>query len=120
MWPFDAVAGTAVGERRGILPAYLLGAALFAFTFCPTLFVLFFGLTIPLAVAPLVGIVLRVVFAFGVGIPVSGFSALLAPDAVNAQSLMKRVKNANLGIQRIAASPFILIGLHEIVMYWLL
>lgn len=108
-----------VGERRGLLPTYLLGAA-FAFTFCPTLFVLFFGLTIPLAVASPGGIVFPGMFALGAAIPLLAFSAFLASDAINARALMKHVKNANVWIQRIAAILFILIGLHEIVLYWLL
>jgi len=108
-----------VGERRGALPAYLLGVA-FAFTFCPTLFLLFFGITIPLAIASPGGIVFPGVFALGTVVPVLGFSTLLAADAVNARALMQRVKNANLIIQRIAAVLFMLIGFHEVVLYWLL
>ncbi len=55
--------------RQGVLPAYLMGVA-FSFTFCPTLFWLFFGLTIPLAIASPGGILLPGVFAVGTAVPV--------------------------------------------------
>ena len=61
---FSAWLEEKVGRRRGLLPAYLLGVA-FSFTFCPTLFWLFFGLTIPLAIASPGGLVFPGVFAVG-------------------------------------------------------
>lgn len=108
-----------VGERQGIIPAYLLGVA-FSFTFCPTLFTLFFGLTIPLAIASPGGVLFPGVFAVGTALPVLGFGALLASDAVNTRAILKRVKTANIWIRRLSGALFILIGIHEIVLYWLL
>ncbi len=48
--------------------AFLLGVA-FSFAFCPTLFLLFFGLTIPLALASPVGVLFPGVFAVGATLP---------------------------------------------------
>lgn len=56
--------------------AFLLGSA-FAFCFCPTHFLLFFGLTIPLALRSSVGVVYPGVFALGTALPLLGLTALL-------------------------------------------
>jgi len=107
-----------VGRRRGLLPAYLLGVA-FSFTFCPTLFWLFFGLTIPLAIASPGGLLFPGVFAIGTALPVLGLAALLASGMVNVRQFVNRFKAADAWLQRIVGGLFILIGLHEIVLYWL-
>ncbi len=60
----------------GVAGAFLLGAA-FAFAFCPTLFLLFFGLTIPLALASPVGVIYPALFALGTTLPLLGLAALL-------------------------------------------
>ena len=107
-----------VGRQRGILPAYLMGIA-FSFAFCPTLFWLFFGLTIPLAIASTGGIVLPAVFAIGTALPIIGLAALMASGAINLSQFLKRFKAADVWIQRATGIIFILIGLNEIVLYWL-
>ena len=58
-----------VRGRSGVVPSYLLGAA-FAFAFCPTLFWLFFGLTIPLALTSTGGIIFPGFFALSTALPV--------------------------------------------------
>ena len=108
-----------VGQRRGVLPAYLLGVA-FSFTFCPTLFWLFFGLTIPLAIASPGGLVFPGVFAVGTVLPVLGLAALLATGTVNMGQFVKRFKAADVWIQRVVGVLFVLIGINETVLYWLL
>ena len=108
-----------VGQRRGLIPAYLLGVA-FAFTFCPTMFWLFFGLTIPLAVASPGGLFFPGLFAVGTALPVLGLAALLASGTANPRQFVKRFKAADIWLQRAVGVVFILIGLNEIVLYWLL
>ena len=108
-----------VGRRRGVLPAYLMGVA-FSFTFCPTLFWLFFGLTIPLAIASPGGVLFPGVFAIGTALPVIGLSALMASGAVNMSQFLRRFKAADVWIQRGVGVIFVLIGINEIVLYWLL
>lgn len=105
--------------RQGLLPAYLMGAA-FSFTFCPTLFWLFFGLTIPLAIASPGGMVFPGVFAIGTAVPVLILAALLASGSVNVRQVVKRFKAADVWLQRVVGVVFILIGLNEIVLYWLI
>ncbi|MCI0650003.1 MAG: sulfite exporter TauE/SafE family protein [Chloroflexi bacterium] len=106
-----------VGERQGLLPAYLLGVA-FSFTFCPTLFWLFFGLTIPLAIASTGGILFPGVFAVGTALPVLGLAGLLASGAANVQQFVKRFKAADVWLQRLVGIVFVLIGLNETLLYW--
>ena len=116
---FSAWLEEKIGRRRGLIPAYLLGVA-FSFTFCPTLFWLFFGLTIPLALASPGGLFFPGVFAVGTALPVLALAALLASGAVNAREFVKRFKAADVWIQRAVGGVFILIGINEIVLYWLL
>ncbi len=106
-----------IGQQQGILPAYLLGVA-FSFTFCPTLFWLFFGLTIPLAIASTGGLLLPGVFAVGTALPVLGLAGLLASGAVNMGQFMKRFKAADVWVQRVVGVVFVLIGLNETMLYW--
>ncbi len=106
------------GRRQGIMPAYLMGVA-FAFTFCPTLFWLFFGLTVPLAIASPGGILFPGVFAFGTTLPVLGL-ALFASRFVSTRSLIRRLKTTGLWVQRIAGVALLLIGINEIILYWLI
>lgn len=103
--------------RQGLLPAYLMGVA-FSFTFCPTLFWLFFGLTIPLAIASPGGLMFPGVFAVGTAVPVLVLATLLASGSVNARQVVKRFKPADVWLQRVMGIMFILIGLNEIVLYW--
>jgi cytochrome c-type biogenesis protein len=56
--------------------AFVLGAA-FSFAFCPTLFLLFFGLTIPLALASPVGVIYPGAFAVGTTLPLLALAGLL-------------------------------------------
>lgn len=106
-------------RRRGLLPAYLLGTA-FSFAFCPTLFMLFFGLTIPLAIASPGGVVFPGVFAVGSALPVLGIAGLLASGTVNMSKFVKGFKAANARFQRVAAIVFVVVGVHEIILYWLI
>jgi len=108
-----------VGQRQGVIPAYLLGVA-FSFTFCPTLFWLFFGLTIPLAIASPGGVLFPGVFALGTALPVLGLAAVIASGSVNVGQFVKRFKAANIWIQRAVGVIFVVIGLHEIILYWLI
>lgn len=105
--------------KQGLLPAYLLGVA-FSFAFCPTLFWLFFGLTIPLAIASSGGLVFPGVFAIGTTLPVFLLAALLASGAINISQFVKRFKAADVWMQRIVGGVFILIGVNETLLYWFL
>jgi len=106
-----------VGEQQGALSAYLLGVAL-AFTFCPTLFWLFFGLTIPLAIASPGGVLLPGVFAVGTALSVLGLAGLLAFGTVNVGQLVKRFKAADVWLRWVVGIIFVLVGINETLLYW--
>jgi len=125
--PFSFSLGDGLGNwfqektlgKKGLIPAFLLGVA-FSFTFCPTLFWLFFGLTIPLAIASSGGLLFPGVFAIGTALPVLGIAVLLATKTVDLGAFVRRFKAADFWIQRAIGVIFVLIGVHEIILYWLI
>ncbi len=104
---------------RGAAGAFLLGI-LFSFTFCPTLFLLFFGLTIPLALQSPLGWTYPALFALGTGLPLLGFAGLFAAGSDLAGRWMGRVSGFRRIAARIAGVVFILAGLNDTLTYWLL
>ncbi len=106
-----------IGPQAGVVPAYLLGVAL-AFTFCPTLFWLFFGLTIPLALVSPGGLVYSGVFALGTTLPLLAFATLATADIIKVRSVIQRIKSFDRWTQRIVGMVFVLVGVNEIVLYW--
>jgi cytochrome c-type biogenesis protein len=105
--------------KSGILPAYGMGCA-FALTFCPTLFWLFFGLTIPLAVATPAGWILPGAFALGTTLPLLALALLIGANLGNWRGILARVRLAGTWGQRVVGIIFVLIGLNEIILYWLI
>lgn len=106
-------------ERRDARGSFLLGVA-FSFAACPTLFVLFFGTMIPLAVASLGGITFPAIFAIGTTVPLMLFIALLAFGAQSVTPIVRKLRAADVWVSRFAGTVFILIGVNEILLYWLI
>lgn len=110
-------------ERRaavgGVLGAFLLGVA-FAFAFCPTLFVLFFTLTIPLAIASVGGFVYPAVFALGTTLPLLAFIAAAALGGMSLSGFLRQARGASRWLNRAVGVVFLLVGLNEIILYWLI
>lgn len=107
-----------IGARRDARGSFLLGVA-FSFAACPTLFVLFFGTLIPLAVAAsLGGLTFPAIFALGTTVPLLLFVALLAFGVQSMGPLVTRLHAADKWVTRIAALVFILVGVNEILLYW--
>lgn len=102
----------------GVGGAFLLGTA-FSFAFCPTLFLLFFGLTIPLALSSPVGIVYPGVFALGTTIPLLVLVGLLAAG-VKASGYLSAARRAGRWVQPAAGVVLILAGLNDTFTYWFL
>ncbi len=108
-----------LGERRDARGSFLLGVA-FSFAACPTLFVLFFGSLIPLAVAASVGgLTFPAIFAVGTTFPLMLFVALLSFGAQSVTPIVRKLRAANVWVSRVAAIVFILVGINELVLYWL-
>jgi cytochrome c-type biogenesis protein len=99
--------------------AFLLGAA-FSFAFCPTLFLLFFGLTIPLALASSVGVVYPAVFALGTTLPLLLLADLIATATKAAGAYVTAGRRAGRWLQPAAGLVLLLAGLNDTFTYWLL
>ncbi len=99
--------------------AFLLGVA-FAFTFCPTLFLLFFGLTIPLALHSPVGLVYPAAFALGTSLPLLGLAGLLSAAAGAKTRALVGLRRAATWLRPVAAVVLLLAGLHDTLTYWFL
>ena len=104
-------------ERRDARGSFLLGVA-FSFAACPTLFVLFFGTMIPLAVTSFGGVTFPAIFAIGTTIPLMLFIALVAFGAQSITPFVKKLRAADVCVSRLAAIVFILVGINEILLYW--
>lgn len=109
-------------ERRaevgGVFGAFLLGVA-FSFAFCPTLFVLFFGLTIPLALASAAGFMYPAVFAVGTTLPLLVFIAAATLGGVSASGFRQQARGVSRWLNRVVGVVFVLVGFNEIILYWL-
>jgi cytochrome c biogenesis protein CcdA len=99
--------------------AFLLGMA-FAFTFCPTLFLLFFGLTIPLALRSPLGALYPAAFALGTTLPLLGLAGLLSARSVTQATYLARARWVSTRLRPVAAVVLLLAGLHDTLIYWLL
>ena len=108
-----------LGERRDARGSFLLGVA-FAFAACPTLFVLFFGTMIPLALSSFGGVTFPAIFAIGTSVPLMLFVGLVVYGTQSITPLVKKLRAADVWVSRIAAIVFILVGINEILLYWFL
>jgi cytochrome c-type biogenesis protein len=106
-------------ERRDARGSFLLGVA-FAFAACPTLFVLFFGTMIPLALTSFGGVTFPAIFAIGTSVPLMLFVGLVVYGAQSITPLVKKLRSTDVWVSRIAAIVFILVGVNEILLYWFL
>lgn len=97
--------------------AFVLGMA-FALAFCPTLFLLFFGLLIPLALASPGGLAFPALFALGTAAPLLVLLALLGlglGGATRASSLMHRARPV---VTSLAGLIVLVAGLNDTIVYW--
>ncbi len=108
-------------ERSAKSPTgpFLLGGA-FGLAFCPTLFLLFFGLTIPLALTAPLGILYPAAFAAGATLPLLVALALIGALGVQAtRSLASASRKAASRLQPIAAAVILLAGINDTILYWI-
>jgi cytochrome c-type biogenesis protein len=98
--------------------AFLLGTA-FSFAFCPTLFLLFFGLMIPLALVSPTGVAFPAIFAVGTALPLIGLATVLTLGR-GATDYVRGARRVDRWIRPAAAVVLVLAGLHDTVVYWLL
>ena len=104
---------------RGPLGAYLLGVA-FSFAFCPTLFWLFFGLTIPLAFKSAGGWALPGAFAVGSSLPLLVVAGGLSAGLGGVERLAGGVGRLDRPLRVVAGVVLVVAGLHDTFVYWML
>ena len=90
----------------------------FALAFCPTLFWLFFGLTVPLGLESPMGFVFPALFAVGTSVPVLLLAALLGAGA--RPEVHTGLERASGILTRLAGVVFIVAGLNDTLTYWAL
>ncbi|RTH04818.1 cytochrome C biogenesis protein [Thermus scotoductus] len=114
-WGVPEGVGARVGTWGGLLGPLALGGV-YGLAFCPTLFWLFFGLLLPLALASPLGFLLPGVFALGTGLPL-GLLLLLFARLGRGQALkgMRHLGSALLGG---AGGVFVVLGILDTVLYW--
>ncbi len=105
-------------ERGGNGDGFLLGVA-FAFAFCPTLFLLFFGLLVPLALQSRGGLIFPGLFALGTTAPLLVLLGVFGLGLKGARQHLSRIRRVDVWVRRASAVVFILAGLNEILFYWL-
>ncbi len=103
----------------GTPQAFLLGLA-YAFAFCPTLFLLFFGLLIPLALRSPNRILFPGLFAVGTTLPLLGLVLLLSQGAASLKSRLGTARRWGYYANLAAGAVFLLAGLNDTLIYWLL
>ncbi|WP_100404692.1 urease accessory protein UreH domain-containing protein [Bacillus solitudinis] len=96
--------------------AFLLGSS-FSLGFCPTMFLLFFMLLMPMVVSTSYGFILPSIFAIGTAIPFILAIFLIWYFGLNG-SLMKKSRNVGLYIQRVAGAFMILLGILDTITFW--
>ncbi|WP_240695306.1 hypothetical protein [Thermus caldilimi] len=84
--------------------------------FCPTLFWLFFGLLLPLALASSFGFLFPLLFALGTGFPL-GFLLLLFTRMGRGRAL-KGMRQVRSHLLRGAGAVFVALGILDTVLYW--
>jgi len=103
----------------GVTGAYLLGLV-FALAFCPTLFWLFFGLTIPLALKSAGGWSFAGLFAIGSSLPLLAVAALVTAGAGAIEGLVGSIGRLERPLRIVAAVVLLIAGLHDTLVYWML
>ncbi|MEF2278411.1 sulfite exporter TauE/SafE family protein [Deinococcus sp. YIM 134068] len=105
---------------RGTLGAFLLGLAL-SLAFCPTLFLLYFGLTLPLMLTAPLGALYPVAFVLGMTLPLLVLVAFLpGASASEQQTYVGGLGRVHQLATPLAGAVFVLAGLYDTFVSWLL
>lgn len=98
--------------------AFFMGVA-FSLGFCPTMYVLFFGTLMPLALQSSYGYVLPPIFAMSTAMPFLLFAGLTVGLGLD-RIMVKRTRVWGNRIQKLAGLFFILFGISDTLTYWTL
>lgn len=106
-------------RRRAEEAPFLLGVA-FGFSFCPTLFAIFFGFLMPLALSRPDGVLYPGLFAIGTALPLL---ALLAVMALGGGTMRQRARQIGRGqrlVAVLAGLVLVAVGINDTIVYWLI
>lgn len=104
--------------RSGSRGAFFLGMG-FSLAFCPTLFVLFFGLLLPMSIRSAGGITFPGFFALGTAMPLVILAPLVSLGILGGQGLAGKAHRVDRALRLAMGAIFILLGLNETLIYWL-
>jgi len=104
-------------QQQSTLGAFLLGVA-FSFAFCPTLFLLFFSIVIPLSLSATGGWLFPAIFALGTTLPLLVFTSIFLFGSELAEFYVKKMKYLDRYVRRIAGVIFLLAGVNDTFLYW--
>ncbi|MET3506422.1 urease accessory protein UreH domain-containing protein [Halalkalibacter oceani] len=102
--------------KNNKLGAFLLGSS-FSLGFCPTMFLLFFMLLMPMVISTSYGFVLPSIFAIGTALPFIVAIYLIWCFDLNG-SLMKKSRKIGTLIQRFAGIFMIVLGILDTITFW--
>lgn len=108
--------GQTENKRKGKWGAFMLGFS-FSLAFCPTMFILFFVLLMPLTLSTVYGPIMPSLFAIGTSIPFI-ITILLIWYLGLSGKVLKKGKKVGLIVQRVAGTVMILIGIFDIMTFW--
>ena len=100
----------------GAWGAGFLGFAV-SFSFCPTLFLLFFGWVLPLSLKSGGGFAFPLIFGFGTAVPLLLAVGALTLGGSLAAEWTQGLPRWNAGFRRLAGVIFLLAGVHDAVVY---
>ncbi|WP_257345725.1 sulfite exporter TauE/SafE family protein [Pseudalkalibacillus decolorationis] len=103
---------------RGKRQSFFLGF-LFSLGFCPTMFLLFFGLLMPLVLSNPYGSILPSIFAIGTSVPVIIVVFLIWYFGLSG-SILKKSRKFGLFIQRLSGVFILILGILDTITYWTL
>lgn len=104
----------------GVPGAFLLGL-LVSLAFCPTMFLLFFGLALPLGIGTGQGYFFPVAFALGTSIPLLALGGLLVLGASSRRdAFLQSTRRVDRLARRVAGVVLVLVGLNDTFVYWFL
>lgn len=106
-------------STKGPWGAFWMGAV-FAFAFCPTLFLLFFGLAIPLGLQSNAGVLVPGLFAVGTALPLLAYAGLLMAGNELAGAYTRAISQHHSTVKKVAGILLILAGINDTLTYWFL
>lgn len=110
---YRGIADKLSGNKRGFFLGVLLSLA-----FCPTMFLLFFGLLMPLVLnTGGYGLALPFLFSIGTFLPVLLFIGLAFGFGVD-RTFIKKSKKVGRVVQIVSGVILILLGINDIILYW--